>query len=312
MGPVTPLRQRMIEDMRVRNYSQHTIDAYTRYVARFAKHFHQSPDRLSRGHIRQFQMHLLDAKAHPHTIEQVGAALRFFYRITLGKHWIIEYIALPRRDRKLPVVITREDVLLLLGNIDNIKHRAMVTTAYATGLRVAEVAALQVTDIDSKRMLIRVQRGKGKKERLVPLSPTLLELLRAYWRAVRPKKWLFPGPDDEKPIVTRSIARIVVKARQKVGLSSRVTMHALMHSFATHLLDAGTNLRVIQVLLGHTQLNTTAGYLHVCEQHAASREEPARSPGTFDHLTLRAPLGPAVARGCGHRPCTRGGVPPFP
>jgi len=278
MKPVTALRQRMIEDMRVRNYSQHTIDAYTRYVARFAKHFNQSPDRLSRGHIRQFQKHLLESKARPHSIRQCAVALRFFYRVTLGRHCVIEHILLPRREKTLPAVMTRDEVLSLLGNIDNLKHRAIVTTAYAAGLRVSEVAALQVTDIDSKRMLIRVRRGKGKKERLVPLSPTLLELLRAYWRAARPQEYLFPGSNPDRPIVIRQIARVVRKAREKACLSSRVTMHVLRHSFATHLLDAGTNLRVIQVLLGHSHINTTAHYMHVADSTLQAAKSPLDLP----------------------------------
>jgi integrase/recombinase XerD len=278
MTPVTPLRQKMIEDMRVRNYSQHTITQYVQYIARFAKHFNQSPDRLSRGHIRQFQLHLLDQKLQPRTIARCATALRFFYRVTLRKHFIIDDIAVPRREKKLPAVMSREEVLLLLESIDNLKHRAIVTTAYAAGLRVAEVAGLQVEDIDSKRMLIRIRRGKGKKERLVPLSQNLLELLRAYWRAVRPKLWLFPGADPDRPIVTRQIARVVVKARQKVGLSSRVRIHTLRHSFATHLLDAGTNLRVIQVLLGHSNINTTAHYLHVADSTLKAAKSPLDLP----------------------------------
>jgi integrase/recombinase XerD len=278
MKPVSPLRQRMIDDMRVRNYSQHTINQYVGYVARFAKHFNQSPERLSRFHIRQFQLHMLEQKARPATIGTCATALRFFYGVTLGKRLVIEDIAVPRREKKLPAVVSREDVLRLLGSIDNLKHRAIVTTAYSAGLRVSEVANLQVADIDSKRMLIRVRRGKGKKERFVPLSPTVLELLRAYWRVERPTSWLFPGPNPDKPIWSRSIQRFVVKARQKVGLGSHVRVHALRHSFATHLLDAGTNLRIIQALLGHSRIGSTAQYLHVAESTLKAAKSPLDLP----------------------------------
>jgi site-specific recombinase XerD len=276
----------MIDDMRVRNYSGHTISQYVGCVARFAKHFNQSPDRLTRAHIRRYQLHLLEQKAKPATIGSCASALRFFYGVTLGKHLVIDEIAVPRREKKLPGVISREDVLRLLGSIHNIKHRAIVTTAYSAGLRIGEVAALQVSDIDSKRMLIRIQRGKGKKERLVPLSTTVLELLRAYWRAEphptwrseRPKTWLFPGPDRDRPICTRSIQRAVAKARQAAKLGSRVGIHVLRHSFATHLLDAGTNLRIIQVLLGHASISTTAQYLHVADRTLKETKSPLDLP----------------------------------
>lgn len=260
---MTPLRQRMTEDMQIRNYSPVTISQYTSYVARFAKHFGRSPEKLSREHIRQFQLHLVQNGSNPCTVTQAVYALRFLYRVTLRKPWQIEEIETPKKLIKLPTVVTRDEVLRLLSAIKNVKHRAMVTTAYAAGLRVSEVAHLHTTDIDSKQMLIHVRQGKGRKDRLVPLSPTLLELLRAYWRSARPKIWLFPGNAGDRPITTRSLYRIVVRAKVDAGIDTRVSPHTLRHSFATHLLNAGTNLRVIQLLLGHNSLSSTARYMHV-------------------------------------------------
>jgi integrase/recombinase XerD len=276
---MTPLRQRMIDDLRLRNYSPLTTQQYIQRVARFAKHFGKSPEHLTLEHIRLYQIHLLNDGASAQTIRQYGVALRFFYCTTLGKSWSVDHIPLPRRERKLPFVLSREDVLRLLSNIENLKHRAIVTTAYAGGLRISEVAKLETKDIDATRMVINIRRGKGKKDRLVPLSPTLLELLRAYWRAVRPKtKCLFPSPVCERPITTRSIQRIIAAARARAGLDNRVTIHALRHSFATHLLDGGYNLRIIQVLLGHTSLNTTARYVHVAESTLRAAKSPLDLP----------------------------------
>ncbi len=247
----------MLEDLRIRNFSPHTQKAYIRYVARFARHFGRPPDQLGPEHIRAFQAHLANAGACYSTLTQVASALRFLYRNTLQKDWVVERIPYPKPERRLPVVLSREDVLKLLSSLRNIKHRAILTTCYAAGMRVSEATHLRVADLDSKRMVIRIHQGKGKKDRMVPLSPMLLELLREYWRIARPRDWLFPGKQGQ-PITMRSVQRVCVRARKAAGLDDRVTAHTLRHSFATHLLEAGTNVRTIQLLLGHASLTTTA------------------------------------------------------
>jgi integrase/recombinase XerD len=275
---MTPLRQRMTDDLRIRNYSQSTTKAYVNHVARFAEHFKQSPDQLSLEHIRQFQVHLLDTGHSHHVIRSCAAALRFFYRVTLRRNWIVERIPVPSRPSTVPLIITRDDVLLLLKNIDDIRDRAVITACYAGGLRSAEVAQLEVADIDTKRMVITIRQGKGRKDRVVPLSPTLLELLRAYWCVVRSEKYLFPGLDPSRPINTRTIRRIVERAVERAGLNPRITTHSLRHSYATHLLDRGTNLKVIQVLLGHAHLRTTERYLHVADSTLHATPSPLDVP----------------------------------
>lgn len=274
---MTPLRSRMLEDLRIRNFSPHTQKAYIRYVARFARHFGRPPDQLGPEHIRAFQGHLANAGACYSTLTQVASALRFLYRITLQKDWAVERIPYPKPERRLPVVLSREDVLKLLSSLRNIKHRAILTTCYAAGMRVSEATHLRVADLDSKRMVIRIHQGKGKKDRMVPLSPMLLELLREYWRVARPRDWLFPGKQSQ-PITMRSVQRVCVRARKAAGLDDRVTAHTLRHSFATHLLEAGTNVRTIQLLLGHASLTTTATYTQVATGDVLSTTSPLDLP----------------------------------
>lgn len=277
---MTPLRRRMLEDLKIRNFSPHTQRAYIRYVARFARHFGRSPDQLGPEHIRGFQVHLANAGASYSTLSQVASALRFLYRITLQKDWVVERIPCPKRERHVPVVLSREDVLKFLSSPRNVKHRAILTACYSAGLRVAEVAHLRVSDIDSKRMVIRVHQGKGKKDRMVPLSPTFLELLREYWHVAHPRHWLFPGKIEGRPITRRSVQRICERARKATGLSDGVTAHTLRHSFATHLLEAGTNVRTIQLLLGHASLSTTAAYTKVATGDVLSTTSPLDLPAT--------------------------------
>ena len=261
---MTPLRRRMLEDLRVRNFSPHTTAAYTRYVARFAQHFGRSPGDLGPEHIRQFLVHLIDKEHASHaTVTQVVSALRFLYRVTLNKSWVIDNIPRAKRPRRLPVVLSRQEIDTLLDVPTNLKHRALIATAYAAGLRVSELTGLRVGDIDSSRMVIHVRDGKGKKDRYVPLSPVLLDVLRRYWRFARPTTWLFPGRSQDRPIVNRCVTRIVAKAAKAAGIKKRVGSHTLRHSFATHLLDAGVNVRLIQVLLGHRSLSSTAKYAHI-------------------------------------------------
>ena len=276
---MTPLRRRMIEDLQVRNFAPSTQDNYVRSIARFAQHFGRSPDRLGPEQIRAFQVHLVtQARVSWGTLAQYVNALRFFYRVTLGKRWVIEQIPYPKQAKRLPVIPTREEILRFLEAIPNLKHRAILTVCYAAGLRISEVARLRVEDIESARGVIRVHQGKRRKDRIVPLSPTLLELLRTYWRAVRPEsRWLFPGYGHDRPICRRTVQRVCELARQRVGWD-RFTAHTLRHSFATHLLDAGTDLRKIQAVLGHASLRTTANYTHVSTRAIQSIHSPLDPP----------------------------------
>lgn len=276
---MTALRRRMIEDLRIRNFSPHTEQAYVRYIARFARHFGCPPDRLGPQHIREFQVYLATEKKVSYGVmSQFVAALRFFYGVTMGKEWIIKKIPYPKPQRVLPIILSREKVLQFLDSIPNIKHRAILTTCYAGGLRVSEVTRLRNRHIDSSRMTVRIQQGKGKKDRLVPLSETLLQLLREYWRIVRPPDWLFPGRCADRPITTRSVQRVFARAREAARIDSKATVHTLRHSFATHLLEAGTNVRTIQLLLGHSSLRTTAAYIHVSTQGLLETTSPLDFP----------------------------------
>jgi site-specific recombinase XerD len=271
---MTPLRQKMIEDMKVRRFAERTQYAYVRYVGKFAAHFGRSPDRLGSQHVHAFQMHLLENGFGYSTLKQVVLALRFLYGVTLRRHWFVEMIPHPKQDRRLPTVLNREQVLKLLDCIGNIKHRAILAACYAGGLRVSEVSHLHVSDIDSQRMLIHIRRGKGGKGRMVPLSEKLLSILREYWRHVRPRDWLFPGRDRDRPISPRSVQRVCLRARRQAGINKKVTVHTLRHSYATHLLDAGTDVRTIQLLLGHASLRTTALYTHVSTRGVLSTKSP--------------------------------------
>ena len=261
---MTPLRQRMIEDMRVRNLSPNTQRLYVDRVAKFAKYFGKSPELLGPEDIRTYQVYLMNQKrASTSMLQQTVCALRFLYRSTLGKEWTLQYIPFPKQEKKLPVVLSQDEISRFFESVPNLKHRAFLMTAYATGLRVSEVASLRVADIDSQRMMIRIEQGKGWKDRYVMLSPNLLEVLRGYWKVVRPKDWLFPGRPPIRPITRECIHQVCVKAAAAAGLTKRVSVRALRHAFATHLLESGTNIRVIQILLGHRSLRTTARYTHV-------------------------------------------------
>ena len=261
---MTPLRQRMIEDMRVRNLSPNTQRLYVDRVAKFAKYFGKSPELLGPEDIRTYQVYLMNQKrASTSMLQQTVCALRFLYRSTLGKEWTLQYIPFPKQEKKLPVVLSQDEISRFFESVPNLKHRAFLMTAYATGLRVSEVASLRVADIDSQRMMIRIEQGKGWKDRYVMLSPNLLEVLRAYWKVARPKDWLFPGRPPIRPITRECIHQVCVKAAAAAGLTKRVSVRALRHAFATHLLESGTNIRVIQILLGHRSLRTTARYTHV-------------------------------------------------
>jgi len=272
---MTPLRQRMIEDMRVRNLSPNTQQLYIDRVAKFARYFGKSPELLGPEDVRAYQVYLIHQKrASSSMLQQTVCALRFLYRNTLGKEWALPYIPTPKREKKLPVVLSREEVARFLEHLPNLKHRALIITAYATGMRVSEVVSLRAADIDSDRMMIRVEQGKGRKDRYVMLSPNLLELLRAYWRIARPADWLFPGQRPGTHLTAKRALQVCIKAGTAAGLTKRATVRALRHSFATHLLEAGANIRVIQVLLGHRSLRTTAKYTHVSRETICSTSSP--------------------------------------
>jgi integrase/recombinase XerD len=251
------------------------------YVSQFAKHFNQSPDLLGIDEIRQYQVYLLrERKVAASTLNLVLSALRLFYKVTLGREWALEHLRYPRRAKRLPVVLSKPEVYHLLSAVRNLKHRTLLMTLYATGMRVSEAARLRVDDIDSKRMLIRVHQGKGKKDRYVPLCATLLQTLRTYWKKVRSRGALFPSQQGGLALTTGSITRVCADARRRAKLSKRVTPHTFRHSFATHLLEAGTDLRTIQVLLGHRRLGTTALYLHVAENNIRLKRKAEDLLGT--------------------------------
>lgn len=258
------LRQRMIEDLRIRNYAEATIQTYVERVAQFARHFGRSPDRLGLEQIRSYQVFLRETRRVSWCVfNQTVCALRFLYRVSLRKEWVIEHIPFPRQDRQLPVVLSRGEVSRLMAAVENLKHRTLLMTLYGAGLRLSEALSLRIADVDSQRMVLRVRQGKGHKDRYVPLGPTLLEQLRVYWTQYRPAHWLFAGQDDSSPLTTGSVQRVCRQAARRAGLKKRVTPHVLRHCFATHHLEAGKDLKTIQIWLGHRHLNTTSIYLHV-------------------------------------------------
>ncbi len=270
---MTTLRQRMTDDLR--NRSLRTINTYIACVAHFARHFGKSPELLGPEEIRQYQVYLVEQRRVSWSyFNQAVCALRFLYRHTLGRDWAVAHIPFPRQPQKLPVVLSQTEVIRLFDAVRSLKQRAILMTAYATGLRLAEVTHLQVSDIDSERMMIRVRQGKGQKDRYVMLSPTLLEVLRLYWRAERPTTWLFPSKRRDQPINHSVVQRACHQAGLDAGLSKRATVRSLRHSFATHLLEAGTNIRIIQTLLGHSSVSTTQRYTYVSNKTVRATESP--------------------------------------
>jgi integrase/recombinase XerD len=259
---MTPLRQRFLDDLHLRNYAARTIEAYVSAVARFARHFRRSPDQLGPEEIRAFQLHLLQKQASWSQFNQVVCALRLFYAVTLGQPNVVEQIPYGKRPRTLPSVLSPEEVLRLIEAARG-RDRVLVQTAYALGLRLSELLHLQVTDIDSARRVVHVHQGKGGKDRLVPLSLRLLEELRGYWRQYRPRPWLFPGATGARPLCDGAVQRLFQRLVRRAGLTKPATMHTLRHSYATHLLEAGVDVVTVQRLLGHSDLQTTARYLHL-------------------------------------------------
>src|SRR3979411_374723 len=260
---MSPLRRRMIEDMAIRKLAPKTQQGYIRTIKDFAAFLGRAPDRGSFEGVRRFQLHLAANGAHIPILNYTVAALRFFFRVTLKRSDIIEHTTFIHEPRKLPVVLSPEEVARFLDAAPGLKYKAALSVAYGAGLRVSEVVALKVSDIDGKRMVIRVEQGKGHKDRYVMLSPHLLELLRAWYKTARPHGWLFPGLKPASPMTARQLTRACHAAAHMAEIGKRVSPHTLRHSFATHLLEQNIDIRVIQVLLGHAKLDTTALYTRV-------------------------------------------------
>ena len=261
----------MLEELERRNYSAGTTRRYLRFVERFAKHFGKSPDKLGPDHLRSYQAYLLrERKLCPGTVENHVAALRFFFVRTLHRHQFREYLPYPKTRRKLPNILSQEEVSCLINASSNLFERTLLLVLYGTGMRRSEVARLKIAHIDSQRMVIHVVDGKGHKDRDLPLSPTLLENLRVYWRWLKPRTYLFPSRmhrDGEQPISDKTVWLACTKAARNAGLRKSASPHLVRHAWATHLLEAGTDLRTIQILLGHEDLEVTAQYLHLSAQH---------------------------------------------
>ena len=276
---MTRLRQMMLDELQRRNYSPNTVRTYIHAIEDFARYFGRSPYRLGPEDIRQYQVHLFrERKLSAGTVEGRTAALRFFFVKTLKRPYIHDQIPFPKRQRPLPTVLSQDEVARLIDSAQSLMHRAMLITLYGTGVRRAELCQLKVADVDSKRMVIRVRDGKGGRDRDVLLSDKLLETLREYWRWMKPKTYLFPGTVKnwraDVPITTKVVWTAVNEARKRAGIEKRITPHTLRHSFATHMLEAGADLRTIQVLLGHAELADTAVYLHLSRRHLQAVASP--------------------------------------
>lgn len=280
MATTSPLRRRMIEDMTVRNLSRSTQQSYIYAVAKFSQHFNRAPDQLGMEEVRAYQLHLVAQKRSWSHINQVACALRFFYGITLGNKEALERIVTGKEPEKLPPVLSPEEIACFLEAVAGVRNRVALTTAYAAGLRIGEVARLKVSSIDSKRMLLHIESGKGGRDRYAMLSPRLLDILRAYWKRARPSLWLFPGQEPGSHVSTGALQAACRAARKRARIGKRVTAHSLRHSFATHLLESGTDIRIIQVMLGHSHLETTARYAQVATSLIAG------TPSPFDRLSL--------------------------
>ena len=261
---MTPLRKRMIEEMRMRDYSERTISAYVSAIYRLAAFYHQSPDKLNREQIRAFLVDLVEEKQVAWSYyKQVLAALRYFYRYVVRRGEIVDDVRGPRTKTQLPIVLSVEEVARFFKAIPSLKHRTILMLAYGAGLRVGEAVRVRLADIDRDRNVLRITQGKRKKDRYTILSPALLEILDRYCWAARPEDLLFTTRSTGRPITASTVQRVCKQAQLDAGIDKTITPHTLRHSFATHLMEAGTNLRVIQVLLGHASPRTTAIYTHV-------------------------------------------------
>ena len=273
---MTSLRQRMTEDMQVRNLALNTQTSYVQQVSLFARHFNQSPEQMGPEDIRAYQVYLTnEKKLAPGSILIAVAALRFLYKVSLKKNWTFEdVIPAPKKPQTLPIVLSPEEVLQFLGCVGATKHRAILTTCYAAGLRISEAIALTIPDIDSARMVIRVDQGKGQKDRYVMLSSKLREVLRGWWRLEKPKHWLFPGDLPGRHIGREAVELACQKAHRLCRILKPITPHSLRHAFAVHLLESGVDVRTIQLLLGHRSLTTTARYLRIATVKVCAATSP--------------------------------------
>ena len=292
---MTPLRQRMVDDMQLRNLAPGTQKNYIAHVAGFAKYFGKSPDELDIEAVRQYQLYLLQQrKLSPESVNQYVSAVKFLYLTTLEMPWTDEYFPHVRRPLKLPVVLSQEEVLAFFDHIPSLKYRAALMVCYGAGLRIGEAVALKVSDIDSQRGLLRIEQGKGHKDRYAMLSPRLLEVLRRYYRAARHQGYLFPSWRREHHLCTTSLQLACREAALRARIGKRVTVHTLRHSFATHLLENGADIRIIQVLLGHSRIDTTARYVAVSPQVVAATVSPLDK---LDHpIKLDHPVKPATTK----------------
>jgi integrase/recombinase XerD len=278
---MSPLRRRMIEDMTIRRLSPKTQQSYIRTIKNLAAFLGRSPDKASFEDIRRFQLHVAQSGVGTGALNATVTALRFFFRVTLKRYAIIEHTAFIHEPRKLPVVLSPEEIARFLDAAPGLKYKAALSVAYGAGLRASEVVSLKISDIDSERMVIRVEQGKGRKDRYVMLSPHLLELLRAWCKAGRPQGWLFPGQNRVNHLTTRQFNRACHVAAHMAGIDKRVSPHTLRHSFATHLLEQNIDIRVIQVLLGHAKLDTTALYTRVATKTIREIMSP------LEHIALK-------------------------
>ena len=284
--PISPLRQRLNDDMTARRFSEDTKKDYVRNVRKFADFLGRSPNTATSEDLRRFQLHMAQQQVGPSTINAAITALRFFFTVTLEKPDLVRPLRIVTEPRKAPVVLSQEEVSRLLQAAPGLKYKAALSAAYGAGLRVSEVTHLKVSDIDSERMMLRVEQGKGQRDRDVMLSPQLLQLLREWWKATRPQVWLFPGQNPINPVTARQLNRAVTAAKDLAGISKRVSPHTLRHSFATHLLEQGVDIRVIQVLLGHAKLETTALYTRVAVNTIRDIKSPLERLGL--NLTSRS------------------------
>jgi integrase/recombinase XerD len=272
---VSPLRQRMIDDMMVRNFAPNTMTLYVKQVSYFAQPFGRSPERLGSEEIRSYQIYLAkERKASSSSRTVAASALRFLYAVTLKQDRVIEMIPTPKAEYRLPVILSPEEILRLLEAAPSFSHRVIFSTMYGTGVRVSEALHLRASHIDSQRMMIRIEQGKGHRDRYVQLSPKLLELLRTYWRTQQPPEWLFPGQDPHQPLGREAVGKAIKLASQRAGLTKDPSPHSLRHAYAVHLLEAGTDLRKIQLLLGHRSLATTARYLCLANTTVCATTSP--------------------------------------
>ena len=273
---MTALRQRMLEDMKIRNLALNTQDSYLRQVSQFARHFGKSPDLLAQEEIRSYQIYLTqEKKLAPGSVTIAVSALRFLYKVTLRRECNLDdIIPAPKTPKKLPVILSPEEVLEFLSWVPEGKHRTILTTCYAAGLRITEAVSLQAHHIDSQRMVIRVEQGKGQKDRYVMLSPKLLDILRQWWRVARPQIWLFPGDHPEQHIGRNAVELVCKQTRRLYRIAKPITPHSMRHAFAVHLLERGVDVRTIQLLLGHRSLATTARYLRMATSKVCSTASP--------------------------------------